>query len=62
MQPQLFAGTPRRLFDLPERVQLWDVSADGKRFLATKQLGEPPKPTIRAVQNRYKEFRDRQKD
>ena len=62
-QPQLSIGTPRRLFDLPERVHaVWEVSADGKSFIAIERVGEPPKPTIHVVQDWYEEFDDREQD
>ena len=56
-------GRVRRLFDAPEDVDLipFDVSTDGRRFLAIQRVGEAAQPqiTITVVQNWAKEFEDK---
>ena len=57
-------GRVRKLFDAPEDVDLaeFDVSADGRRFLAIQRVGkaEQPQITITVVQNWAKEFEGRE--
>ncbi len=59
-------GTPEQLFeseDLAFRSSTWpmyDVSADGQRFLTATPDEEPPPPSVRIVENWYEEFRDRE--
>jgi Tol biopolymer transport system component len=58
--PTLSAGSPTRLFSSPgltvHETAVYDVFADGKRFLIPEPIGEPPPPVIRVVQNWYVEF------
>ncbi len=46
----------------PNPYPQYDVSADGQRFILAEQAGEPPKTTIRVVQNWHEEFRGREQD
>lgn len=53
-------GQPEQLFEHPVFLtRMWDVSADGKRFLLAEQVGETPEPQIRVVLNWFEEFRER---
>ena len=61
-------GKPRALFESldfygPGSGGGYDVSADGQRFIMSAPIeaaeGESANPSIRVVQNRYEEFRDR---
>jgi len=60
MVPDLSAGTPERLFALPD-LQFnsgdFEVSQDRQRFLVMERAGDAPHPVIRVVQNWYSEFR-----
>ena len=63
-------GSPRKLFTMPEGVELdnsnlfrlYDVAADGQRFLMTRSVGETSQneATITVVQNWAKEFEGRE--
>ena len=57
-------GRVRRLFDAPEGVDLsgFDVSADGRRFMAVQRVGEAEQPqvTITVVENWAREFEGRE--
>ena len=60
MVPDLSAGTPERLFAVPD-LQFaggdFEVSQDRQRFLVKEPAGDAPPPVIRVVQNWYSEFR-----
>jgi Tol biopolymer transport system component len=59
--PELAAGRPRRLFEHAVLgTRLWDVSADGQKFLLAEEASDTPEPEIRVVQNWFEEFRDRE--
>jgi hypothetical protein len=65
--PDFSLGAVNRLFSHPtlrQRVPYpqYDVSADGQRFILAEQAGEPPKATIRVVQNWFAEFKDREQE
>ena len=64
--PTLSAGSPTRLFSSPGLTggdtPMYDVFADGKRFLMPEPIGEPPPPVIRVVQNWFEEFQDRRSE
>ena len=58
-------GLAKRLFEhsgLSNTVAypMYDVSADGRRFVVAELVGDPPEPTIQVVQNWFAEFKDRQ--
>jgi hypothetical protein len=64
------AGTPQALFNTPLLASvvspgtLYDVSADGQRFLtwaSLQSLGEAPPIRVHVVENWYEEFRDRER-
>ena len=38
------AGTPKPSFRVQPGVTLWDVTADGRRFLVAESLGKSPAP------------------
>jgi Tol biopolymer transport system component len=64
---------PTKLFDLPESIQggydwwpnIYDVAADGERFLMLQKVQEQStderaaKPNVRVVQNWFEEFREK---
>jgi Tol biopolymer transport system component len=69
-RPVLTIGEMRRLFTSPglTRVQLsagfyadamYDVAADGQRFLFPELIGPVGKPVIHVVENWFEEFKDR---
>ena len=68
---ELVAGTPQALFSLrfsprgsnvgPLVLDEYDVSADGKRFVVRRLVGEA-RVDIRVVQNWYAEFRNHEQD
>jgi Tol biopolymer transport system component len=63
MRPNVTPGNPTRLFDGVEvggTSPGYDVSPDGQQFIIARPVGDPPRPTIRVVQNWYEEFRDRE--
>ena len=62
MKPAFSVGSAERLFSdshleaaFPQ--QIYDVAADGQRFVMVENLGDP-KYTIHVVQNWFGEFRD----
>ena len=62
--PELSVGQPGRLFTSAGLTRfafpMYDVFADGQRFVMSEPIGEPPPATIRVVENWFEEFRDRQ--
>jgi serine/threonine protein kinase len=50
-RPALRIGEPRALFALPAGSGVWDVTADGKRFLAAVQVGGSPQTSLTVVLN-----------
>ncbi len=60
-------GPAKRLFEhssLANTVSypIYDVSADGRRFVVAEPVGPPPEPSIQVVQNWFTEFKDREQD
>ena len=65
MSPSFSPGEPIRLFDgvrVGGTQPRYDVSPDGRQFIIAQPVGDPPRPSIRVVQNWYEEFRARQQD
>ena len=67
MSPSFSPGEPIRLFDADAlkgggSAPGYDVSPDGRQFIIARPVGDPPRPSIRVVQNWYEEFRDREQD
>ncbi len=68
MSPSFSPGEPIRLFDADAlKMKMgggfapgYDVSPDGRQFIIARPVGDPPRPSIRVVQNWYEEFRDRE--
>ena len=76
--PTLTIGKPQSLFSSEQLgfwsgIPTYDVTSDGQRFVVPEraqaavagtdgQDGDPPRPSIRVVQNWYQEFRRRKQD
>ena len=62
MSPSFSPGKPTRLFDAAglSAAPGYDVSPDGQQFIIAEPVGDPPRPSIRVVQNWYEEFRGRE--
>jgi serine/threonine protein kinase/Tol biopolymer transport system component len=49
--PTIETGTIKTLFELPVRIEGYDVNADGQRFLVNMPVGQEPSPSITLVVN-----------